>query len=185
MNWGCFRPKATKAPFIAGVFEQKSAGFCRDRSCAPQNVRFDCPKVPAWRPRRGGRVLPGQWPLRWAFGLLLVGAQSRGAYRARNQDRHPIWRASRFFARTVPATSGTRPPRHASRLFEAANTGNLFYLRVDQDWGQLQAAAILRRIGSRPANPNVLSYGGDFPAYTLTRIWPPSGIERRSRTTSP
>lgn len=96
LNWGCFRPKATKAPFIAGVFGQKSAEFCRDRSCAPQTVRFDRPKVPAWRPRRGGRVLPGQCPLRcrareqsWAFGLLLVGAP-------------------------VPARSGPdRPPHHA------------------------------------------------------------------------
>ena len=90
-----------------------------------------------------------------------------------------------------PVGSSQEPFRHEAERIgplitqsEATNTVNLFS-RVDQDWGQLQAAAILRRIGSRPANPNVLSYGGDFPAYTLTRIWPPSGIERRNRTTSP
>src|ERR1700733_8691355 len=57
--------------------------------------------------------------------------------------------------------------------------------RADQGCGQLHAAAILTRTGSRPTHLNVLSCGGSFPAYTFTTNWPLSGIERTKRTTSP
>jgi hypothetical protein len=61
---------------------------------------------------------------------------------------------------TMPSIKAGKQRRQADREIDDRHLD----ARIDHDGGQLHAAAILRRTGSRPANLNVLSLGGVFPA---------------------